>query len=617
MSNKKLQGVAQTAASISILLVAAVPWPLLDCKAQEKPTPPEYDYYSLALSSISNSAREASKLPDIQQRVNLLLNAAKILAPAEQEEAKRLLDVALGDLKELTSEVNANVTGKIWYQRQMAAKLRIDVLALYAKLNPEKVVVLQKELQATSKSTMSNTSMTLPESDTWVTDFSIRRTTADRAAKIGLSLIEIDPEKAFAAVVGSLKEGAVSGVLIEIVEKLLRSGNREFLTRLELGIGEVLASSTTLDPSSFGSAGALFHTDKEMPMATRNAFVSFFMRSLRNLSSIVTAPNRHTRINTSYINAVFIMASLNARPIISQYAPDELMLFEQILETVAPLVPAETRSRLQGFQPETFSDLRERLNDILKDSVPARRDLRLVRLIADLLQKDSKNYQKNLELVEEAINGFSETDLKVAYTDRLTITRIEALMKQKKFIGAQQLADLIPSEETRAWALLSLSTVAVKADRVLGFELITNALKTLDKAPPSPHKVELALMATAMLAKDDPERAFDTLSAASRYANSSASRVDPPRKPPVAFGLEVAIGEAHTRLGVFPESLGGLKIDPSLLALATTDWFRADSIVDSVRDPLLRLRLKLQFAGAVLDRESKRKEKKAAQNQHP
>jgi len=102
------------------------------------------------------------------------------------------------------------------------------------------------------------------------------------------------------------------------------------------------------------------------------------------------------------------------------------------------------------------------------------------------------------------------------------------------------------------------------------------------------------------------------LSAASRYANSSPSKVDPPTKPPVAFGLEAKIGEASTRLGVFPESLGELKIDRSLSVLALKDWFRVDQIVNDIREPSLRLQLKLQMAEGVLAKELKPKKKEAA-----
>jgi hypothetical protein len=591
--------------ALVILISEGLFWVPPECEAQNRIPPAEYDYYSLAITSILNSAAEASKVPDVPQRVKLLINAAKILPASQQDDAVRLLGVALRDLKEWGSDDKAG-----WYQRHTAATLRNEVLALYAQFDPEKTTTLQKEFQAEAESTR-NTGSTSPKTDTSFTQFSNRRVIADQSAKIALSLLDTDPEKALGLVVQSLQGGMVSGVLFEIFQKLMQNGNRAFLNRLEKGIGQVLAANVTLDPSSLAYASTLLQSDKDMPTATRSAFVSFFMRSLQAFSNLVTDPSASGPIDTSYISGVFIMASLNVRPIILEYAPDQLLMFEQILDRVAVLVPVETRSRLQAFQPETFSNSRDRLNDILKDPAPAKRDLRLVRLVSELLRRESGDFQKNLDLASDAISAFSDPDAKSAYTDLLTITRTDALVKQGKFIEAQALGGLIASEETRAWALLALSSVAAKSDRVLGFEMISNALKALDKASPSPHKVELALIATAMLAKSDPERAFETLSTSSRYANSSASKVDSPTKPPFAFGLEATIGEAHTKLGVFPESLGELKIDPSLSALATTDWFRADQIVNDIREPSLRLELKLQLGGAVLAKESKPNRKEA------
>jgi hypothetical protein len=279
-----------------------------------------------------------------------------------------------------------------------------------------------------------------------------------------------------------------------------------------------------------------------------------------------------------------------------------------ILDQAFPLVPEKMRPMVQVIPPESFSDSSERLRDIVKEPNPKLRDYRLVRFVSELLQKGSKDPEDNetrFGLIAEALSNFSDSDAKSAYTNLLMIKRIDSLVKRKKFIEAQAIAGSIGSEELRAWALLALARVATKADRVMGFELISNALKTLDKASPSPHKVELILMATAMLSESDGQRAFETLSTAARYANSSEYKVSPPLRPAFAFGLDASIGEAHTKLGVFPESLSELKIDSSLSALATTDWFRADSIVNEFREPSLRLRLKLQFAGAVLVKESK------------
>jgi hypothetical protein len=581
--------------ALTILICVVLFFVRTTCQAQNKIAPAEYDYHSLALASVLNSAKDASNLPDIPQRVSLLIYAAKILAPSQRDEAVRLLDVALADVRNLASEDKAN-----WYQRHTAAILRNDVLALYSALNPEKARTLQKEIQPPAESTANNAGTASLRTDAWFMEFSNRRANADQPAQIALSLVDTNPDKAFTLILQSFQAGAVSGVLYKIVEKLVQNDNRAFLNRLETGISKILAETVTLDPFSLAYVAALLQADKEMQPVTKNVFVSFLMRSVEAWSNLVTDPSENGRINASYIRTVFSTASLSVRPIILQYAPEQLLLFEQMLDRVAPLVSAETRLRLQGFQPETFSDPRDRLNDILKDPAPPKRDLRLVRLVAELLRNESGDFQNNLDLGSEAISGFSDTDIKTAYTDLLTITRMNAFAKQKKFIEAQQLAGSISSQETRAWALLALSAMAAKENRILGFELISNALKALDKASPSPHKVELALTATAMLANGDPQRAFDTFSAASKYANSSPSKVNPPSKPPVAFGLEATIGEAHTRLGVFPESLGKLQILPSLSVLGTTDWFRADHIVNDIRDPYLRLQLKLQLAEAIL-----------------
>lgn len=591
---------------VTILISPGLLWRVRECEGQNKIAPSEYDYYSLAITSVLNSGAEASKLPDVPQRVRLLIKAAKILPASEHDEAVRLLEIALRHVKGWGAEDKAS-----WRQRDTAATLRSEVLAVYAVLDSEKAVALQNEFQEEAKSTSKSSRTASSGKNDWFTQFSDQRTIADQSAKIALSLVDADPEKARVLVVQSLEGGIVSGILFEIVQKLIQRGNRPFLNNLEIAIGKALAANATLDPSSLAYASSLIQADEDMSTPVRNDIVSFLMRSVQAQSDLARDAGSG-KIDSSYARAVFTMASLNVRPIIMKYSPDRLVIFEQVLDQIAPLVSPETRSRLQAFQPETFSDPRERLNDILKDPAAGKRDLRLVRLIADLLRNDSDGIQKNFDLAADAISGFTDMEAKAAYTDLLTITRIHTLVKQKKFIEAQELASLISGIETRAWALLALSTVAAKTDRVLGFELISNALKALDKASPSPHKVELALIATGMLANSDPRRAFETLSAASSYANSSPSKIDPPTKPPFAFGLEAKIGEASTRLGVFPESLGELKIDRSLSALAIKDWFRADQIVSEIREPSLKLQLKLQMAEAVLAKKLKPKKKEAA-----
>ena len=568
------------------------------CEAQIRVRDTEYDYYALALTSILNSASEASKLPDIPQRVNLLIYAAKTLTSSQQNEAMRLLDIAQVDLKKWSSEESTSM------DRYTASVLRNEILALYAELNPEKAVALQKEFSSNAKSSTAGSSEISLKSSSWYRQFNDRSAQSDQLAKIALSLIETDPDKALVLAIQSLHAGTISGGLYEIFQKLTQSGNRALVNRLEMGIAKALAGNVTLDPYSITYASILILADKDMSPTFRSEFIRFLMRSLQAWSIVVKEPGT----DASYITRGFFAFSQNVRPIISQYSPDKLLTFDLILDQIFPLVPEKMRPVVQVIPPESFSDSGDRLRDIVKEPNPNQRDYRLIRFVSELLRKDSKDSEDNetrFGLIAEAISSFTNSDAKSANTDRLTITRIDSLVKQKKFIEAQSIAGSIASEELRAWALLALARVAAKTDRVMGFELISNALKALDKASPSPYKVELTLMAAAMLSESDERRAFDTLSTAARYANSSEYKIGSPSKPAYAFGLDAAIGEAHTKLGVVPDSLSGLKIDSSLSALATRDWFQADSIVNEFREPSLRLRLKLQFAGAVLAKESK------------
>ena len=106
----------------AILITLIMCCPRLWSDAQEKIPVAEYDYYSLATTSIVDITTEASKFPNIPQRAKLLIEAAKILRPAKKEEAVRLLEVALRDLNEWGSADIAR-----WQQRNVAATLRNEL----------------------------------------------------------------------------------------------------------------------------------------------------------------------------------------------------------------------------------------------------------------------------------------------------------------------------------------------------------------------------------------------------------------------------------------------------------------------------------------------------------
>src|SRR5262249_42516523 len=156
-------------------------WQRSDCVAQIRSPTKDYDYYSLALTSISNSTRDTSKVQDLPQRIGLFLYAAKILAPFQHDEAIRLLDVALGDLKQWAAEHEESS-----YHQYTAARLRNEVLALYAVLDPEKAIALQKTFHV-AESSANSVGSTYLKTNTWFAQFSKWRATADESAKIALS----------------------------------------------------------------------------------------------------------------------------------------------------------------------------------------------------------------------------------------------------------------------------------------------------------------------------------------------------------------------------------------------------------------------------------------------
>ncbi len=157
----------------------------------------------------------------------------------------RMLEIGLRDSQEWGSADTAS-----WHQRHSAAELRNNVLAVFAKLDPQKVIALQKEFQTAAKSTSANSPEISLKRQDWHKSFSDQRAIADQSAKIALQLIDTDPEKAFKLIVQSLQGGTVSSVLFHIVQKLIGSGNRAFLNKIQMGIGQALTANLTLDPFS-------------------------------------------------------------------------------------------------------------------------------------------------------------------------------------------------------------------------------------------------------------------------------------------------------------------------------------------------------------------------------
>jgi hypothetical protein len=497
-------------------------------------------------------------------------------------------------------------------RRYKAATLRSEALSAYAKLDSKKALALQKEYASKADSSTSKgdgPSDPLKNQD-WGADMLERYRRASEMGKIVLSLIDTDFERASALVVQSVKGGAVSGEIFNIFEKLKQPGDRARLNKLETSIGEALAQTFTFDSSSLQFASILILSDQDMPPAARRGFILFFMNSLRTWVNVVRDESRNGGLDPSDIGSTFFSFFRSVRPAIAQYSPpEEVSTFDLLLDQVSPLVPAKTKARLQMTSAETISNPRDRLADILKESNTRRRDIRLMRLVFDSSRDSTPDeLLSGLELASDAISHISDERLKGTLNSFITITRVNLLLKEKKFADAQRLAESIPTTEARVWTLLALSSVLRKEDGARAFDLTRNSIKTLDGALPSTCKVELALLIIAMLAKDDPLRALEMLSVAAHYANSKLSKVEIPNDDIAsAVNVDVSIGSMSTTLSRAPESLAKIEINPSLSLLGEAKyWFQSQQIVGDFNETELRLLLKLKFAERIL-RHSKQK----------
>ena len=551
----------------------------------------DYDYRSLAVQSILTSAQEAQKLSNIEERISLVITAANVLPASHRREAVALLERSLQDLKDL------NTTGKeAQLDRALAKRLYNELIAAYARLDPERALTLQNVDR--NEQPPAEGHKYLRAGGKWSAEILARRGPADQAAGLALSIIDTDPERAFSLVVQSVRDGIVSNSVKAVFDKLQQKKDRRFLDQLQMVVAQSLSTTFTFDFFSLGYAAALLDDDR-MPALAKRRITRYLMNSVEMWVALVKGDDGNADLDPSYVSSSFTRLFLSVRPAIAKHSPADILKFDILLDQASRHVPEKTRSNLQVFQPETLTDSRERLNAILREPGAEKRDLRLIGLASELLRKlDVDDVERGLGLLTDTINQFSDTRLRTTYGDLLLIKRLNFLVRVKKFDSAQKLVASISSAETRVWTMLALA-VAAREDKVLAFELTVDAIKALDAASASPAKVALALMGAALLAEDTPQRSFELLSSAAKYSNSSK---DSSENTDVAsaIGLIASIGNLSVILAREPKSLGDVKIDPRLASLAKTDWFRSQQVANSFTDQTLRLRLKLQFAAGIL-----------------
>jgi hypothetical protein len=574
----------------NLLLVVALSFQFASAQAiRQKPKPTDYNYKSLALDSVRDTAQQAKKLTEIKYKIRFLVEASALLSGSNNKEAADLLEFALIDLKDWESENDAPPD-----RRFLASYFRDLVIAQYLKIDNARAT----KLVAEEKRSLSDPdSKPLKNNSSWSTTLLERQSNADRIMAVALAILESDPDRAISLLAQSVQQGIFPWQMAEAFQRL--RANRPVLLAAQERIAASLRSTVALDSTSVTSAGSL-SWDQDMLPTVRATFLQFLLRSLEAWVSLSHAAAVDGGLDPSYLDSMFGTFASTVRPVFVQHGPNELGRFDLQLDQIAPQVSPRIRDMVSSNAFAELTDPRDRLTEIKKEPNPDKRDFRLLRLVMELLRGDDS--QDRESLLAEAVQAVTDDKLKATLGDGVSLDRVQRLTKAQKFNDAAKAAERVTNQDLRAWTLLALSSVVVASDRYLALTWVNAAMKALEVSPATPRKVEIALLGVAVTSQQDPSRSFEIVSLVPKYANAIEESTEPKRDRYSGLLDEVSIGTLKIRPSSPPDELSDVRFDPAIRLLAKRDWFGVQKVADSIKDPALRLSLKLELAkGPLLD----------------
>jgi len=554
--------------------------------SRKTPKATDYDYKALAIQSVREVVQETKKLSNIEHKVDLLIAAASLLND-QKTEATDVLDQALADLKEWESDANAPLS-----RRFVAAELRNRVLAQYLLVDKEKALQFTSDTKPISS--QSDPKQTKSDS-TWKRTLLDRQVAADKSIVMAESLLETNPQQATFLLASSVREGAVSPKLAGAIQKL--RANPELLKNVHTGIANELQSAVAFDSASIRTASILA-MDQEMSAQSRAAFVQFLLRSLESWTTLISNSRSDSGFDAGYIDSMFMAFAFNARPLFLQYAADDAGRFDLLIDQLSLQASPKTRDLLKSTAIVEPSDPKDRLTDILREPQASRRDSRLLRFVVSLLRReDAEDYES---LLAEAVRNVTDEPLKSSLGDFVSLGRVARLAKAEKLNDATRAAEAMSNSELKAWALLALSSSVAATDRYLAMTLVNGALKSLDRSTLTPRTVEVALLGAALTSGQDPDRSIEILGSAAKYANSVEDSPESNSNIASAVIFEISIGSIKILPARPPARLSDLHVNPAIGTLSKRDWFGLQKVASTIKDPLLRLSLKLELAKGVI-----------------
>lgn len=558
-------------------------------------TSPRLDLIENAASLAFSAGREASALPNPDERIEMQVKAAEILALVRPDDAVRLLDMAWLSLRQWSEGDSLSAR-----QRYHAIELRGDLLALYAKLVPERINKLVASLPDNALNGVSNNGQNAGNNPPLPTE----RQAADEIINIGFTRFKQNPAETVEAAISSVqKTGKVSEYLSSVAEALYEQGNEPLLRAFENRLAELLSATLSLDPLDQRAVAFLLSADPQMSPTAQSVFLGFLLRSLQKLVAVIREaqiskqpPVVDSDTNT-FSHSIY---TSNIRPLFVKYLPRQIERFDTLLGEIAAALPPSYLDSI--YESSTTDAIEDQLARARQTNDKSLRNSRLLSFtFRALAGRLPATQERQLEFAVLAVEEIEDAGTKAILGDYILMAGIKNLTTKNDFAVAAEKALKISKTEWRAWTLMAVATAQIEQNSSVALQLYDEALRHLEKSSPSPRKVEFAFLATELLSQYDQLRAFEALAVAIKYANqmNDSSRTITTQLPDLNKFFP-HVGKLSMAPGDEPGNLNQLGVSEGIGRLAFIDWIRAEQIGKTIQNPGLRLRYQLAMAKGVL-----------------
>ncbi|MFL6229001.1 MAG: hypothetical protein ACJ741_09490 [Pyrinomonadaceae bacterium] len=541
--------------------------------------------------------QEASSLTSPVESIQIQLEATRLLAREHPQEALRVLNLALKEVRDCPDS---------WKSKEKQSKsfqllsLRGDILSLYTKIDRQQADKLLKALpDCSAKADDSQKNEHADNPVNWDA-----RHRADELVKVGMIKLGQNPAEGISMILSSdSSTGKVSGEISEAVSKLRAAGSDSVVNEIEDKLVEIVSSQTSSDAFNQEAVTTLIAVDPRMSPAVRQALISYLLRGLEGFvtaikeSKVSGQPLQVDYDNLGYLYGEYLR---EIRRVIEKCAPDRLEYVDAALQQIAAVLPEEwldAASRMPlRLTPEQASRELERTLEI-KDT--ERRDSRLanfsLRALAGFYTKE-----RRLDLAASALDAIHDSELKAIIRDYYLMTEIRIKVEEENGASAIEKAGMVSNPLWRAWTLMAVGYALTKqpGDTV---QLYESAAQTLEKCPPTLRRVEVAFKLAELWGERDPLRAFEVLSRAVIYAN----QIKQPDLSPLFEkyhlpGSYAVIGKLDLQPAIELAGAGELRIGDGVKKVTQLDWTQTEYLSRKIQEVPLRLHFQLKMCEAAL-----------------